>query len=251
MKPGLSSSAMVYWTYTNTAEISLGSIEGDGLVKLGANRLITGTNNLSTTFSGTIKDTGSLTKIGRGILTLSSENTYTGGTTIENGKLVVANQSGSATGSGPVNVTRGKLGGSGIIAGETTIGTGSGTGSFLAPAAGTTVQATLTIQSALTFNADATYTCTFKANPNRAKTDMVIANGVTINSGAMIELIGHISGALSQGLVMTLISNTASNPISGSFSNLPDGSIVKINGNNFQASYEGGDGNDLTLTVVP
>jgi hypothetical protein len=112
-------------------------------------------------------------------------------------------------------------------------------------------RATLTIQSALTFNADATYTCTFKANPNRTKTDMVIANGVTINSGAMIELIGHTSGTLTQGLVLTLISNTSANPISSTFSNLPDDSIVTISGNNFQASYSGGDGNDLTLTVVP
>ena len=30
-----------------------------------------------------------------------------------------------------------------------------------------------------------------------------------------------------------------------------DGEIIIANGNNFQASYEGGDGNDLTLTVVP
>ena len=50
---------------------------------------------------------------------------------------------------------------------------------------------------------------------------------------------------------MTLISNTSADPISGTFSNLPDGGIVRINGNNFQASYSGGDGNDLTLTVVP
>jgi hypothetical protein len=27
--------------------------------------------------------------------------------------------------------------------------------------------------------------------------------------------------------------------------------IVNVNGNNIQASYSGGDGNDLTLTVVP
>jgi hypothetical protein len=131
------------------------------------------------------------------------------------------------------------------------VGRGSGTGAFLAPAAGTTVPGTLTIQGALTFNADATYTCTFKANPNRAKTDTVIADGVTINSGAMIELIGNITGALSQGFVLTLISTTSANPISGTFSNLPDGSIVTIDGNNFQASYSGGDGNDLTLTGVP
>jgi hypothetical protein len=81
---------------------------------------------------------------------------------------------------------------------------------------------------------------------------MVIANGVTINSGAMIQLIDNITGgALSQGFVLTVISNTAANPISGTFSNLPDGGIVTINGNNFQANYSSGDGNDLTLTVVP
>jgi len=35
------------------------------------------------------------------------------------------------------------------------------------------------------------------------------------------------------------------------FSNLADGSIFTSNGNNFQASYAGWKGNDLTLTVVP
>jgi hypothetical protein len=79
----------------------------------------------------------------------------------------------------------------------------------------------------------------------------VIANGVTINSAAMLALSGHTRGTLTQGMVLTLISNTSANPISGTFSNLPDGSIVTINGNNFQVSYSGGDGNDLTLTVVP
>jgi hypothetical protein len=62
---------------------------------------------------------------------------------------------------------------------------------------------------------------------------------------------GQTQGRLTTGLTLTLISNTSANPISGTFSNLPDGGIVTINGNNFQASYEGGDGNDLTLTVVP
>ena len=109
----------------------------------------------------------------------------------------------------------------------------------------------MTIQNALTFNADATYTYTFKAKRNRAETDMVIANGVTINSGATLALSGHTMGALRQGMVLILISNTSANPISGTFSNMPDGAIVTINGNNFQASYSGGDGNDLTLTVVP
>jgi hypothetical protein len=150
-----------------------------------------------------------------------------------------------------VNVQTGTLGGKGVISGAVTIGSGNGSGAFLAPASGTNVQATLTTQSALTFNADATYTCTFKANRNRTRTDTVIANGVTINSGATIALSGQTQGRLATGLTLTLMSNTSADPISGTFSNLPDGSIVTINGNNFQASYSGGDGNDLTLTVVP
>jgi hypothetical protein len=150
--------------------------------------------------------------------------------------------------SGITQVYAGTLGGTGIIAGATTIGTGTGTGAFLAPAAGMNVQATLTTQSALTFNADATYTYTFRAKRNRARTDKLIANGVIINSGAMIALSGQTQGALSLGLVLTLISNTSANPISGIFGNLPDGGIVTINGNNFQASYSGGDGNAVIGT---
>jgi hypothetical protein len=103
----------------------------------------------------------------------------------------------------------------------------------------------------LTFNPDAIYTYTFKARGSRAKTDKVVANGVTINGNASFNLSGQTQGALTQGLVLTVIDNTALTPISGTFSNLPDGGIVTVNGNNFQANYEGGDGNDLTLTVVP
>jgi hypothetical protein len=97
--------------------------------------------------------------------------------------------------------------------------------------------------------ADATYTYTFKARRNQARTDLVIANGVTIN-GATIALQGTTQGRLRRGTVLTLLSNTSANPISGTFSNLADGTIVIVNGNNLRASYTGGDGNDLTLTVV-
>ncbi len=237
--------------------VTIGSLAGDGLVFLGAKTLTLGSNNQSTSFAGVIQDGGrshgtggSLTKIGTGTLTLSGADTYTGTTTTSGGVLKVTNPSGSATGSGTVSVNTGTLGGSGIIAGATTIGTGSGGGAFLAPALGTKKPATLTIQSALTFNADATYTCTFKAKRNKAGTDLVIANGVTIN-GASLNLTGQTQGTLKRGLRLSLISNTSADPISGTFANLPDGGIVTINGNNLQASYTGGDGNDLTLTVVP
>ncbi len=146
-----------------------------------------------------------------------------------------------------MQVNGGTLGGSGTLAGAVTINAGG----ILAPAHGTGHQLTLTMQSTLTFNAASTYTYTAKAKMNKARADKVIAKGVTINNGATFNFSGIIQGTLSQGFVFTLINNTATTPISGTFGNLPDGAIITAGGNNLQANYEGGDGNDLTLTVVP
>ena len=58
--------------------MTIGSIEGDGDVFWGANRLRVGTNNRNTTFSGYLgsdgEGGGSLTKVGSGILTLQPYN---------------------------------------------------------------------------------------------------------------------------------------------------------------------------------
>jgi hypothetical protein len=64
-------------------------------------------------------------------------------------------------------------------------------------------------------------------------------------------LSASVQGILTQGTVFTVIKNTSGTPISGRFGNLPQGAIVTVKGNNLQASYGVGDGNDLTLTVVP
>ena len=236
-----------------TPELTIGSLEGDGLVFLGNVNLSVGSNNLSTVFSGLIEENsegvqGALTKIGTGILMLTSANTYTGGTTIEGGKLVVNNRTGSGTGSGAVQVNAGILAGRGTIAGAVIVGTGSGAGAALAPGRRGAKADTLTIQGALTFQLDSTYK--FELKSSTATADKVVANGVTIN-GALFSFTDLGSAVLPTGTVFTVIDNTAATPIAGTFANLADGSMFTANGNNFRASYEGGDGNDLTLTVVP
>jgi hypothetical protein len=148
-------------------------------------------------------------------------------------------------------VNAGTLGGSGTVAGEVTVGTGNGAGAVVAPATGSNVPATFTIQSALTLQADANYVCTAQARGQRARADKVVAEGVTIN-GATFSFQPNITGTLQVGKVFTVIGNTSQNPISGTFNNLADGAIITVGGTNFQANYEGGGGgNDLTLTVVP
>jgi hypothetical protein len=54
--------------------VTIGSIEGSGNVFLGANNLTVGTNGINTSFSGVISGSGSLAKIGSGVLTLEAND---------------------------------------------------------------------------------------------------------------------------------------------------------------------------------
>jgi autotransporter-associated beta strand protein len=236
--------------------VTTGSIEGNGLVFLGGVNLIVGANNLSTIFSGLMQDGGisggtggSLTKAGRGRLSLTNANIYTGGTTITNGTLLVRNITGSATGTGAVRVNAGTLGGTGKITGAVTVGTGTSSGAILSPGNSATKPGTLTVNNTLTFNSLSTYQCVL--NRTRAKASQATALGVTITSNVPFTFVDTGTGTLATGTVFTVINNTSANQIVGTFSNLSDGSVFTSNGNNFQVSYTGGDGNDLTLTVVP
>ncbi|HVM32705.1 MAG TPA: autotransporter domain-containing protein, partial [bacterium] len=104
--------------------VTVGSMEGAGFVSLGAGALAVGSNNLSTSFAGQISDGnagGSLVKLGSGAMTLvGGANTYTGGTLLEQGQLVLGDPftvSGGVTsassfnylGSGSVTIAGGEL----------------------------------------------------------------------------------------------------------------------------------------------
>jgi autotransporter-associated beta strand protein len=77
--------------------------------------------------SGNITETTAgmgLLKGGAGTLELTGNNTYTGGTTVSTGTLMVNNTSGSGTGSGTVSVTSAPgttLGGTGTVSGAVTV----------------------------------------------------------------------------------------------------------------------------------
>ena len=93
--------------------VTVGSVEGTGNVFLAANNLTTGSNSLSTVFSGVIQDGGaggSLTKIGTGTFTLAGANTYTDGTVVNDGILAAAyvgNDGKSAVGSSNLMINNG------------------------------------------------------------------------------------------------------------------------------------------------
>ncbi|WP_422096591.1 autotransporter-associated beta strand repeat-containing protein [Variovorax sp.] len=110
----------------STTGVNVGALGGAGNVLLGAKALTTGGLNTSTAVSGTISGAGgSVVKVGSGTLTLTGANSYTGGTTVTGGTLAANNASGSATGTGAVQVQSGAtLAGTGSIAGAVSIAKG-------------------------------------------------------------------------------------------------------------------------------
>ena len=135
-----------------------------------------------------------------------------------------------------------------------TIGTSNHTRATLAPATGER-QRELTVQNTLTFKTAAAYSYTLKAkftsHFGTARADRVNASGVTIESGSLFQLHSQVQGTMTLGITFVVIDNTSASPISGAFSNLPDGAVITVGSNHLQASYKGNTGNDLTLTVVP
>ncbi len=245
----LSGNASLDLTEQTAPGVTIGSLEGSGgHVHLGTNNLTVGSNNLSTEFHGAIQDEGSLTKIGTGNLTLSNASTYTGGTIVNGGTLLANASTGSGTGKGPVQVMAGTFGGGGNVTGPVTIGIGQGTGAILAPGTIGVIPGTFVVGKSLQMMADATLKILMDSG--NQTTDTVVAKGIRIRN-AQILFGDRSTSVLPPGTVFTLINNTAPTPITGTFSNLADGGTITIGSNTFQANYEGGDGNDLTLTVVP
>lgn len=108
-----------------TLQIGNGTTDGSIATSSGITNNAALVYNLTGTqaFSNAITGTGTLTKLGAGVLTLSSAsgNSYNGTTTVTGGTLLVNNTSGSGTGTGEVAVSSSaSFGGSGTISGALT-----------------------------------------------------------------------------------------------------------------------------------
>lgn len=119
-------------TYTGDTTVEGGSLQigvggtagalanGSRVVLAGGSLEINRSNAYA--FGNQITGSGTFVHAGTGITTLSNgSSNYTGTTEIRSGTVLVGNASGSATGSSVVDVNGGLLGGTGIIAGATTV----------------------------------------------------------------------------------------------------------------------------------
>ena len=128
-------------------------------------------------------------KQGPGTLRLGAAGTYSGGTEIRAGTLLVTNSTGSATGTGPLT----------LRSGSTLLGTGS-IGSATTIQAGAVLQAgTASTRGTLTFTGDTLLQTgsrtDFRLGANGSN-DLVVFNTLTLESGAILRiLLGYTPAA--------------------------------------------------------
>ena len=120
----------------------------------------------------------------------------------------------------------------------------------LAPLQAYRVKAIVTTSSGTFSSVEKTFTTLSTVHFATAGTVPVVSNEFTASGTPGITL----DFAPTSGQVLKLVQNTGFLPVSGFFTNLPEGSaITAMHGSTpylFEISYSGGDGNDITLTAV-
>ena len=219
------------------------------------------TNGTTQIFSGVISGSGSYNRTastaGTGGATIfTAPNTYSGGTTINDGILTINNTTGSGTGSGTVNVNSGgTLNGSGMIGGAVVV---NSAGSI---SAGTSA-GILTLTNGLDLSTGGTNLWELAANTtNNAGVDfdqIVLTGGNLVLGGASRAHVSFIGSATfpdatnafwqdtHQWKIISL-SGTAANPGSSNFSGV-DGAAGN-NAGTFSTSVDGSGNILLTFTL--
>jgi autotransporter-associated beta strand protein len=242
----------------NDFDQNINSISGAGNVRLGKGTWTTEDSG-STTFSGVISGTGSLVKIGTGLLSLTGTNTYAGATGVYAGTLQV----GTASATGDVlpnsDVTigpEGTLQGSGRVKSITTAGN-----------VGSTPTGSVAVTGPCPENP--TQSCTF---PNPARGILLTSNAVfKPGSSFAVNIAGLVAGTGYSQLRVTGAASLAGSPvlkvtvgfhpivgdtftiidtqrgIDGTFHGLPNGATITANNVTFRINYD----SRVTLTVVP
>ena len=216
-------------------------------------------NLLHDTTAGAPATDGGLTKLGVGTLTLTGENTYTGGTFVSAGTLLVNNTAGSGTGSGNVTVAgSARLGGSGTIAGSVTLGSAeirAGPAAILAPG---NSPGMLTIGGNLIFNTPTLLELEIGGLAAGSQYDQVRIGGTLTLGGSTLSVTLVNGFAFSLGQTFYVLDRTGSDVTpAGMFANAPAGIYTDALGDTFRVNYlasnsADGDGlfNDVSLTVL-
>ena len=199
--------------------------------------------------------TTTLSKTGTGSLVLAGTVAFAGATAVEGGTL--RTQAGGEI--GPVRVDGGTFQSDGSaqaigLNGGTLQGTGT-VGAVTATAVGGTIapgdSPGILNTGSVTLNSATTLAVELDGPTPGTYDQLNVTGAVALGSASLSVNLGFVPGAND---VFTIINNDGTDPVSGIFAGLPQGSTfnaIAPNGASVQlvVSYSGGDGNDVTLSV--
>lgn len=215
---------------------TIGSLQGSGVINLGAAQLTTGGLGVSTTFDGVITGNGSisLVKVGSGTFTLTGQNAYTGRTTVSGGTLLIngTNAPGLTTISGGTLGGRGQIGNVTAQGGSLSPGNSPGilrVGNFIG-------------------NPNVTYRCELNGTNAGIGHDQLSVTGWVQLGQSPLQLVLGNAGAVSNRY--TILVNDGTEAITNTFAGLIEGATFYASGTPFRITYQGGTGNDVVLTQL-
>jgi fibronectin-binding autotransporter adhesin len=190
-----------------TTSLSTAGTPGDNRVGNSSATLSTltlapaGANSFGGVLGGGPGNNFALTMAGAGTLTLTANNTYTGGTNVNSGVLIAGNAAGSATGTGTVAIAgNGALAGNGFISGPVNVNGAISAGSGITT---TSTTGKLTTTGQQTWNNGGTYAWKLNTNNSAAGSTSTL-NGATLYTDT--------SGANWDQLAVSSLSVAASSP---------------------------------------
>ena len=215
-----------------------GSLSGNGNVTLGGAFPRIGLDGTSTTFSGVISGIGGTYKRGAGTLTFMGNNTYSDITEIDAGTLII---NGYQPQSAVAIFAPGTLGGSG------TVGTITTSGGNVAPGSSPGILSC----SNVTLNATAAFKVELNGPVAGVNYDQLNVSGTNNLAGAGLTVTASFTTPVALSNEFVIINNDGVEAITGTFAGAPGGTTYD-NGVGYKLllRYNGGDGNDVSLTVI-
>ncbi len=201
---------------------------------------------------GLISGSGAVTKTGLGAAAIISASGFNSPLTLLSGIFVVdANIPNSTvtinstdTGGG---LALGGFGGTGTVGATNVVQGVISAGTFTAPTG------ILNLSSGLTFTENGAYVCKIGGTtPGAAGHDQLNVSGTVSLNNAVLAPIPWNNFTPAVGDEFLILQNDGSDPINGTFLNLPEGGIFAGPLNTaFQITYQGGSGNDVVIRRVP
>lgn len=211
----------------------IGSISGAGEIAFNPNNILVAGDASDRDFSGRLWGTGTFKKVGSGELVLSGTSEAGVGLIVAGGDLVI-----DADVDGAVTAEGGVLSGTGTITGAVEIKAGATLSAGHSPG----VLAT----GALKLQADAVL---LQEVASASQVDQIRVTGGVDLGGAKLQT-ALLSGFAPTSGSWIIIDNDGADAVTGHFDGLAEGAQFATGGVTFKISYVGGDGNDVTLSVV-